>query len=103
MQPDTGSADLWVTSNACTTDQCKAAGVPLYSQSTFQTANQQVQLLYGDSHTSTQATGPIGKDTVAIAGLSVPNQYLAAIIDTNTTVLETGSAGIIGFGFPAIR
>lgn len=62
-----------------------------------------VQLLYGDSHTGTHAFGPIVSDRVGIAELSVEGQYLAAIIDTNTTILETGSAGILGLGFPAIR
>lgn len=38
-----------------------------------------------------------------MAGLMVTDQYIAAITDTNTTVLETGSAGIFGLGFPAIR
>lgn len=101
MHQDTGSADLWVISDACT-GNCSSS-VPLYSQSTFQPTGQQVQLFYGDSHTGTHAVGPIGKDTVGIAGLSVTDQYLAAIIDTNTTVLETGSAGILGLGFPPIR
>ena len=90
-------------SETCQTDQCQGAGVPLYRQSSFQATGHQIQLLYGDSHTGTQADGPIGKDNVGIAGLSVSNQYLAAIVNTNTTVLETGSAGILGFGFPAIR
>ena len=62
-----------------------------------------VQLLYGDSHTGTHAFGPIVKDTVGIAGLSVKDLFLAAIVDTNTTTWETGSAGILGLGFPAIR
>ncbi len=87
-------------------DACKencSANVPLYPQSTLQLANQQVELLYGDSHTGTRAVGPIGKDTAGIAGLVIQDQYLAAIVETNTTVLETGSAGILGFGFPAIR
>lgn len=77
--------------------------MPLYSQSTFQAAGQTAQLLYGDSHTGTQASGPIGKDIVGVAELSVSAQYMAAIVNTNTTVLETGSAGILGLGFPAIR
>lgn len=98
---DTGSADLWVISDACV-GNCSAS-VPLYHQSTFQPAGQQVQLLYGDSRTGTHATGPIGKDTAGIAGLATSGQYLAAIVDTNTTVLETGSAGILGVGFPPIR
>ncbi|THH32199.1 hypothetical protein EUX98_g2000 [Antrodiella citrinella] len=97
---DSGSADLWVISDACT-GSC-TVGVPLYPHATFQPAGMDVNLLYGDSHTGTHASGPIGKDKVGIASLRVKDQYFAAIIDTNTTVLETGSAGIFGIGFPPI-
>ena len=88
-------------SDACQTN-CTST-VPLYSQTTFQSTQQQVQLFYGDSHTGTYASGPIGKDTAGVAGLTIQDQYLAAIVNTNTTVLDTGSAGIFGLGFPAIR
>lgn len=77
-------------------------GVPLYPQDALSPSGEDVQLLYGDSHTGTHASGPIGTDTVGVAGLSIPNQYFAAISDTNTTVLETGSAGILGLGFPPV-
>lgn len=60
-------------------------------------------LLYGDSLTGTHANGPIGQDTVALAGLSLSDQFFAAINSTNTSVLETGSAGIFGLGFPLNR
>lgn len=58
--------------------------------------------MYGDSRTGTQASGPIGTDTAGVAGLSVPQQCFAAIVDTNTTVLNAGTAGILGLGFPPI-
>ena len=76
--------------------------MPLYSQASLTPTGQNIQLLYGDSRTGTHATGVIGTDTVSIAGMSVPGQYFAAVVDTNTTVLETGSAGILGLGFPPI-
>ncbi|KAI0831827.1 acid protease [Trametes gibbosa] len=98
---DTGSSDLWLVSDACK-EHCPASNIPLYSQATLTPAGQDVLLLYGDSRTGTHASGPIGKDVVSIAGLSVPDQFFAAIIDTNTTVLEAGSAGILGLGFPPI-
>ncbi|KAH9849941.1 acid protease [Lenzites betulinus] len=98
---DTGSSDLWLVSDGCK-ENCPASNVPLYSQATLTPAGQDVLLLYGDSRTGTHASGPIGKDAVSIAGLSVPDQFFAAIIDTNTTVLEAGSAGILGLGFPPI-
>lgn len=62
-----------------------------------------VDLRYGDSRTGTHASGAIGKDTVGIAGLILENQALASINDTDTLILETGSAGIFGLGFPVLR
>lgn len=58
-----------------------------------------VKLLYGDSLTGSHASGVIGTDAVSFAGLSIPNQYFAAINDTDTNVLDTGCAGIFGLGF----
>ncbi|KAI0354103.1 acid protease [Trametes cingulata] len=98
---DTGSSDLWLVSDGCSS-HCSATNVPLYSHASLTPAGQDVSLLYGDSRTGTHASGPIGTDTVSIAGLSVAKQYFAAIVDTNTTVLQTGSAGILGLGFPPI-
>jgi phytepsin len=98
---DTGSSDLWVVSDACV-GNCSAS-VPLYPKATFQSAGLDVQLNYGDSMTGTHAYGPIGKDTIGLAGLTLQDQYFAAINNTNTTVLETGSAGIFGLGFPINR
>ncbi|KAE9392370.1 acid protease [Gymnopus androsaceus JB14] len=75
-------------------------------------------LLYGDSLTGTHAFGVIGTDSVGIGTgtttntnstdndrfvFSLPNQYFAAINDTNTSVLETQCAGILGLGFPLNR
>ncbi|KAJ8690018.1 hypothetical protein PTI98_012863 [Pleurotus ostreatus] len=97
---DTGSADLWVASNACTACSAKGTQVPLYSQSSLQQSGLIVRLQYGDSRTGTHAYGPIGRDTVGLLGMTLPAQYLAAINDTNTSVLDAGCAGIFGLGFP---
>ena len=69
----------------------------------------------------TYAFGEIGKDTVSLAGLNITNQYFAAISpcntrlpsarantyfctdETDTTIVATGSAGILGLGFPVNR
>lgn len=100
VSTDTGSSDLWVISDACTA--CPKT-VPQYPQATFQSAGLEVKILYGDSRTGTHAYGLIGKDTVELAGLKLKDQYFAAINDTDTTVAETGSAGILGLGFPVTR
>jgi phytepsin len=61
------------------------------------------KLFYGDSLTGTHAFGPIGKDTVSLSGLSLPDQYFAAINNTNISIANDGSAGIFGLGFPINR
>ncbi|RDB16465.1 Pepsin A [Hypsizygus marmoreus] len=94
---DTGSSDLWVISDACAA--CPRS-VQLYPQATFQSVGLEARLLYGDSQTGTHAFGLIGKDTVNLAGLTLQDQFFAAINDTNTSVEDTGNAGIFGLGFP---
>ncbi|KAL4063845.1 aspartic peptidase domain-containing protein [Scleroderma citrinum] len=96
---DTGSSDLWVLSTSCQ-GACSKGNVPLYPSATFNYANIDVTLSYGDSTTGTHAAGPIGSDVVSLAGLAGEGQYFAAINNTNTAVVETGSSGIFGLGFP---
>lgn len=100
--PDTGSSDLWVLSSTCSAD-CFSPTVPLYTQTFFRPSGLAVHLAYGDSLTGTYAQGPIGKDIAGIANLQLRDQFLAAILETNTSVLQTGTAGIFGLGFPVNR
>ena len=99
---DTGSSDLWVLSSSCAAD-CFSATVPLYPQTSFQPSGLAIRLEYGDSLTGTFAQGIVGKDLAGIAGFRLQDQYLAVISETNTTVLQRGSAGIFGLGFPVNR
>lgn len=99
---DTGSSDLWVLSGPCSTD-CFSSAVPLYPLTSFQPSGLDVRLEYGDSLTGTFAQGLVGMDVVGLAGLQLQDQYLAAISQTNTNVMQTGSAGIFGLGFPVNR
>ena len=100
-RPDTGSSDLWVESDACT-EGCTTSG-SVYPEASFQYANIDVSMQYGDSTTGTFASGKVGDDTVTLAGLSLENQYFAAINRTNTSVSDVGAAGIFGLGFPINR
>ncbi|KAF6760642.1 aspartic peptidase domain-containing protein [Ephemerocybe angulata] len=95
---DTGSSDLWVMSDACTSGCGK--NIPLYPQATFQPENLDAKLFYGDSSSGTSAFGEIGMDTVGLAGIALKEQSFAAINRTNTSISRTGSAGIFGLGFP---
>jgi Eukaryotic aspartyl protease len=101
-EKDTGSSDMWAISD--TSVAKSPTGVPaLYPNASFQPTGLEARLLYGDSTTGTHAYGLIGRDTVSLAGFTLGSQYFAAINDTNTTVLDTGCAGIFGLGFPLNR
>ena len=60
-------------------------------------------MLYGDSSTGSNATGPIGLETVQLAGISLKNQAFVAVNDTDNVSVQDGAAGIIGLGFPTER
>jgi phytepsin len=99
---DTGSSDLWVLSNICQ-GTCSSANTALYSPNTFHDMGLDATLVYGDSNTGTYARGIIGYDAVSLAGLTLQDQYFAAINDTNTSVVQTRCSGIFGLGFPFNR
>lgn len=52
---DTGSADLWVISDECTSKLCQKATVPSYPTANFKDSGATVNLTYGDSATGTFA------------------------------------------------
>jgi hypothetical protein len=91
-----------VLSGPCSAD-CFSTAVPLYPLTSFQPSGLDVRLEYGDSLTGTFAQGLVGMDVIDLAGLRLQNQYLAAISETNTNVVQSGSAGVFGLGFPVNR
>ena len=105
-EKDTGSSDLWTLSDACLSGCSNGKNsnqVRVYPQSTFKSSGLDVEIQYGDSLTGTFARGLIGNDTVDLAGMTLHNQYFAAINTTNTSVMDVSAAGILGLGFPVNR
>ncbi|KAF7296672.1 Peptidase A1 domain-containing protein [Mycena chlorophos] len=96
---DTGSSDLWATTDKCTASHC-SGGLPLISQPSNLSAISGL-VRYGDG-TSAEglfATTP----TFSFAGSQLPltDQVFIAVNNTNaTSILNSKSVGILPLGFP---
>lgn len=90
-------------SDECHTKTCKKSTAQPVVSSSGTATGASVNLRFGDSTTGTHAAGPVLVDTVSVAGLTMSNQSLAAVNDTDNTAVDNGGAGIFGLGFPAGR
>ncbi len=89
-------------SNACRTTECQRSGAKAYDTTkSFKPSGGSVSLQYGDSVSGTHASGPVGRDKVTLAALTLADQTLAAVSDTDNTAVSNGGAGILGLGFPS--
>ncbi|KAG1815420.1 aspartic peptidase domain-containing protein [Suillus variegatus] len=95
---DTGSSDLWVADQACTTGCSKIQLYNDLSSSTFHNLSEPFDIQYG----SGAAEGTLGQDVVQMAGFSVPNQVFAAVTQVTSGLLEPPVSGLLGLGWQSI-
>jgi len=101
---DTGSTDLWVTSNQCNTCPKDSAHFDPDASSTY-------QAVLDSSHHPVEATitynagtvtGGVSKDTVEMGGFTVLNQPWLLVCKTTGNLFSTPNDGIMGLGFESI-
>ena len=86
----------------CRTAECiRSRATPYDDKKSFKPTGGSVFLRYGDSVTGTHAGGPVGRDRVTLAALTLDDQTVAAVNDTDNTAVSNGGAGILGLGFPS--
>ena len=105
----TNRGNLYAFTTTCDTPVCHDYNGPLYDTSaSFQVANSTDILLPLDFSNQADAieildssTGVIGRDTVAIGGLTIHNQTIGAVQNATGDALWNGTAGVLGLSFPA--
>ncbi|KAG1732509.1 aspartic peptidase domain-containing protein [Suillus lakei] len=95
---DTGSSDLWVADQACTTGCSKVQLFDDLQSSTFQNLSEIFQIQYG----SGAAVGTLGQDVVQMAGFSVPNQVFGVVTQASSGLLNPPVSGLLGLAWQAI-
>ncbi|XP_078514909.1 pepsin A-like [Lissotriton helveticus] len=96
---DTGSSNLWVPSNKCTSDSCSNHNVfnPAAS-STFNAINESLSIAYGTG----SMTGVLASDTVQVEGITVTNQVFGLSETEADFFYYMQFDGILGLGYPSI-
>ncbi|PIL36226.1 transporter [Ganoderma sinense ZZ0214-1] len=95
---DTGSSDLWVVGNNCSTLSCFSKNTYNPSQSSTgasQLGNFSIQ--YADN---TTVSGPIFTDTVSVGGINATNQYFSPVNTISQSFATEHLDGILGLGLP---
>ncbi|KAF8910641.1 aspartic peptidase domain-containing protein [Gymnopilus junonius] len=100
---DTASADLWLVSNNCSTNTCKAVPrYPLDHQSpTFGAVNNNATAFQAHYADGTFASGFVATETLQLANLTLANQELGVVTSSNVSLTDQ-SSGIMGLGFPRL-
>ncbi|KAH7924976.1 acid protease [Leucogyrophana mollusca] len=96
LQVDTGSSDLWIASQSCSSSSCSSTNGHLYDPSSSTSTGQSFQIEYLQG----TVTGPIVWDEVQIGQYDILNQALAAASSVNNEPLSYDFDGILGLALP---
>ncbi|KAH8111057.1 acid protease [Phellopilus nigrolimitatus] len=94
---DTGSSDLWIADQSCTT----CGGVPAFdssASSSFKNLTTPFSITYG----SGAAQGALAQDTIQMAGFSVSKQTFAVCDQITSGLLNDPVSGLMGLAFQKI-
>ncbi|KAJ3537142.1 hypothetical protein NMY22_g5721 [Coprinellus aureogranulatus] len=94
---DTGSADLWVAGENCTSCGDVSTFDPS-SSSSFQNQSTPFSITYG----SGEAAGFLAQDVVQMAGFQVENQVFAICDEVSSGLLTEPVSGLLGLAFQTI-
>lgn len=103
VDPDSGSADLWVFSTQLpAAAQANRAVFNPAKSTTFQAMQGATfTISYGDG---SGAKGNVGTDVVTVGGVSVPNQTVELATAVSSSFVEdTGSSGLLGLCFSVLN
>ncbi|KAF9955179.1 hypothetical protein BGZ72_003951 [Mortierella alpina] len=94
---DSGSSDMWVPSQACSTPVCLTLmRFNHTASSTYHVEAKPLDVKYGDgSHVS----GTTGVDRMLISGNTIANQSFGMATVDDSTIAKKGVEGVVGLGF----
>lgn len=98
---DTGSADLWIPAQACTSSACNAHKKydPTKSSTSTVDPGNKLSISYGDGSSS---SGPVYFDTVRVAGLAATGQQLGAATTMSSDFASDPQDGLMGMAYQSI-
>ncbi|KAJ8093177.1 hypothetical protein PM082_020662 [Marasmius tenuissimus] len=96
---DTGSSDLWVVSDECTTPDCSS--VARYSQSLSGLLDI-LQSPFQLGYLKGSVSGHVARDVVALGSFEIRPQVFGLVNDVkDMNLAENGHSGILGLAFPS--
>ncbi|KAF8588674.1 acid protease [Ramaria rubella] len=96
LSVDTGSSDIWLASNTCSTSECSSAHTTLYDPSAAQQTGDSLNLTYLQG----SASGPIVWDTFQLGPYIIPSQALVAAQEVSNEPLSSDFVGLLGLALP---